>query len=219
MSGTRGTRRDRCRARRLPRRSRAPASAWECRGASLVEALTTLAILAILALAGAPSFVRWRQQQQVEGAVRHLELLFTRVCVAAVASGRTHAVQFDADGADLHWVAVVDGDGDGVTRADLAAHVDVPLEAWSSLAMLFPGVEGGRPPAVPTVLGGAADRGGLAFGRSEIVSCSPAGGARSGTLYLRSRGGDAAALRIYGPTGRITLWWWNGSVAGWDELR
>ncbi len=85
--------------------------------------------------------------------------------------------------------------------------------------MLFPGVEGGRPPAVPTVLGGAADRDGLAFGGSKVVSCAPTGGARSGTLYLRSSSGDAAALRIYGPTGRITLWWWNESLADWDELR
>ena len=190
-----------------------------CRGASVLETLTTLAVLGILALYSAPNFVRWRQQQEVEAAVRHLALLLTRVCAAAAASGRTHAVQFDPDGADLHWVAVVDGDGDGVTSADLAAHVDVPLEAWSSLGMLFPGVEGGRPPAVPTVRGGAADRDGLAFGRSEVVSCAPTGGARSGTLYLRSRSGDAAALRIYGPTGRLTLWWWNGSLANWDELR
>ncbi len=190
-----------------------------CRGASLVETLTTLAVLGILALYGAPSFVRWRQQQEVEAAARHLELLLTRVCVAAVASGRIHGVQFDPDGADLHWVAVVDGDGDGVTSADLAANVDVALEAWSSLGMLFPGVKGGRPPAVPTVLGGAADRDGLAFGGSEVVSCAPTGGARSGTLYLRSSSGDAAALRIYGPTGRITLWWWNESLADWDELR
>lgn len=188
-------------------------------GTSLLETLTTLAVLGILVFSGAPSFVRWRQQQAVEAAVRHLELLFTRVCAAAVASGRIHAVQFDRDGADLRWVAVVDGDGDGVTRADLAAHVDVPLEAWSSLGMLFPGVEPGRPSAVPTVLGGAADRDGLAFGRSEVVSCAPTGGARSGTLYLRSRNGDAAALRIYGPTGRFTLWWWNGPRAEWNELR
>lgn len=219
MSGERETRRDQCRTRRLPRRGWAPTSSPGCRGVSLIEMLTALAILAILVLSGAPSFVRWRQQQQVEGAVRHLELLLTRVCAAAVASGRIHAVQFDPDGADLHWVAVVDGDGDGVTSADLAAHVDVALEPWSSLGMLFPGVQGGRPPAVPTVLGGAADRGGLAFGRSEIVSCAPSGGARSGTLYLRSRSGDAAALRIYGATGRITLWWWNGSLGKWDELR
>ena len=188
------------------------------RGPSILETLTALAVLGILVLSGAPSFVRWRQQQAVEAAVRHLELLFTRVCAAAVASGRTHAVQFDPDGADLRWVAVVDGDG--VTRADLAAHVDVPLEAWSSLGMLFPGGEPGRPSAVPTVLGGAADRHGLAFGRSEVVSCAPTGGgAHSGTLYLRSRSGDAAALRIYGPTGHFTLWWWNGPGAEWNELR
>ena len=213
MVGKWGTRRTGKGERRPPR------LAEGARGASVLETLVVLGVLGILALYGAPSFVGWRQQQEVESAVRHMAMLITRVCAAAVASGRTHAVQFVADADDLSWVTVVDGDGDGITSADLAAHVDVPLDAWSSLRSLFHGVEGGRPAGVPTVLAGAADRNGLAFGRSEVASCAPTGGARSGTLYLRSRRGDGAALRIYGPTGRITLWWWDGSRADWTELR
>ena len=44
---------------------------------------------------------------------------------------------------------------------------------------------------------GAFQIGGLAFGPADIVSCTPSGTARSGTLYLRSRHGDGAAIVGY----------------------
>ncbi len=189
------------------------------RGTSLVETLVVLALVGILAMQAAPGFVVWRQQQQVEGAIRHLALEMARVCARAVASGRTHALRFHALGEEFRWVAAVDGDGDGVSVADLDAGVDATLGAEASLARNFPGVLPGRPAGVPTVLGGAADRAGLAFGRSPVVSCSPTGGARSGTLYLRSAAGSAAALRVYGPTARLSLWWWEGDRPAWRRLR
>jgi len=189
------------------------------RGTSLVETLVVLALVGVLAMQAAPGFVVWRQQQQLEGAIRHLALEMARVCARAVASGRTHALRFDASGEELRWVAAVDGDGDGVSVADLDAGVDATLGAEASLGRSFPGVLPGRPPGVPTVAGGAADRNGLAFGRSPVVSCSATGGARSGTLYLRSVAGNAAALRVYGPTARLSLWWWEGDKSAWHRLR
>ncbi len=189
------------------------------RGASLVETLVVVALLGILAIHSAPSFVDWRRQQQLEGAIRHLALEIARVCARAVASGRTHALRFDASGEELRWVAAVDGDGDGVSVADLDSGVDVTVGAEASLSRNFPGVLPGRPVGVPTVSGGAADRAGLAFGRSPVVSCSPTGGARSGTLYLRSVSGSAAALRVYGATARLSLWWWEPDSLAWHRLR
>jgi type II secretory pathway pseudopilin PulG len=187
-------------------------------GVSLVEAMVALAVLGVLSLLTAPSLVVWRQQQQLESAVRHLALQLTHACARAVASGRTHGLALEPSTADLSWFTAVDGDGDGLSSADLNAGVDVPIDAGARLARRFPGVTPGRPAGVPTVAGGAADRFGLAFGRSRIISCSPAGGARAGTLYLRTQRGDAAALRVYGPTARLTLWWWEPGE-GWARLR
>jgi type II secretory pathway pseudopilin PulG len=184
-----------------------------------VEVLVTLALLGILAIQVVPSFVVWRQQQQLEGAIRHLALEMARVCARAVASGRTHALRFDASGEEFRWVAAVDGDGDGVSLADLDAGVDAMVGAEASLKRSFPGILPGRPAGVPTVSGGAADRAGLAFGSSPVVSCSPTGGARSGSLYLRSAAGSAAALRVYGATARLSLWWWDRDRPGWHRLR
>jgi type II secretory pathway pseudopilin PulG len=180
--------------------------------------LVTLALLGIMAIQVAPSFVVWRQQQQLEGAIRLLALEMARACARAVASGRTHALRFDASREELRWVAAVDGDGDGISVADLDAGVDAAVGPQVSLRRNFPGILPGRPVGVPTVSGGAADRSGLAFGRSPVVSCSPTGGARSGTLYLRSAAGSAAALRIYGATARLSLWWWEEDTRAWRRL-
>jgi hypothetical protein len=112
-------------------------------------------------------------------------------------------------------VSLGDGDGDGVSEGDFTAGIDLPVDDPVDLQRRHPGVEAGRPAGVPTVLGGAADVDGLAFGPSKIVSCTPAAAARSGTLYLRSRYGDGAALRLYGATARMSAWWWDTGTGSW----
>jgi prepilin-type N-terminal cleavage/methylation domain-containing protein len=190
-------------------------------GVSLLELLVVLALLGILVQAGATSLVRWRGRQELEAAVRGAGLALQRACALAVASGRIHGLWFEQAAGDpggLGWRLVADGDGDGILSADLAAGIDVPLEPTQRLSSLHPGVVAGLPAGVPTLHGGAAGSGGVAFGSSSVVSCSPGGGARSGTLYLASREGGAAALRVYGPTGRISRWWWDRQLGDWVEL-
>ena len=190
-------------------------------GVSLLELLVVLALLGILVQAGAASLVRWRGRQELEAAVRGAGLALQRACALAVASGRIHGLWFEQAAGDpggLGWRLVADGDGDGILSADLAAGIDVPLEPTQRLSSLHPGIVAGLPAGVPTLHGGAVGSGGVAFGASPAVSCSPSGGARSGTLYLASREGGAAALRVYGPTGRISRWWWDSALGAWVEL-
>lgn len=184
-------------------------------GASLVEALVVVALIGIVVLPAVPSFVAWRQRQRLDAAVRHLAQEIARACAFAAASGRTHGVLFDASAVDLRWALAVDGDGDGLTSADLDDGTDPAIAAPQRLSRRFPGLLPGRPPGVPTVAGGAADRDGMAFGGATAVSCSADGGARAGTLYLHSGWRHAAALRVYGPTARLTLWWWDAAAGRW----
>jgi type II secretory pathway pseudopilin PulG len=183
-----------------------------------LEALVVIALIGIVALYTVPGFVTWRQRQQLEGALRHLTQEVTRACSFAAASGRTHAVRFHPAAADLRWELVADGDGDGVSIADIDIGVDAPIESTARLAARFPGVLPGRPAGVPTVAGGAAGTDGVAFGSAALVSCAADGGARSGTRYLRSQGADAGALRVYGPTARLSRWWWNGATRSWTRM-
>jgi type II secretory pathway pseudopilin PulG len=184
-------------------------------GASLLEALVVVALVGLVVMPAVPSFAAWRQRQRLDSALRHLAQEVARACAFAAASGRTHGVRFEASAVDLGWALAADGDGDGLTTADLEDGTDPAVVATERLTLRFPGLLPGRPAGVPTVAGGAADRDGMAFGGAAAVSCSADGGARSGTLYLRSERGDAAALRVYGPSARLTLWWWDTTVGRW----
>lgn len=193
---------------------RAPTAA----GISLLELLVTLTVLAVALHFVAASFVEWKARTELQGAVRNLGMTVTRLCAAAVASGRTHGLLLAGDREDLVWQMVVDGNGNGVGRADVDSGVDAKLGPALSLRRFYPSVRPGRIAGVPAVGGGAGGVNGVAFGRSPSVVCSPAGGGRAGTLYLRSTRNHGAALRVYGPTSRVTLWWWETETRTWQRL-
>ena len=101
---------------------------------------------------------------------------------------------------------------------DFDSGVDGGLGPAVSLCRFYPSVRPGRPAGVSPVGGGAGGVDGLAFGRSPSIVCSPDGGGRAGTLYLRSIRDHGAALRVYGPTSRVTLWWWDTEARTWRRL-
>ena len=190
-------------------------------GYGLLEALVSLALLLVLLQAAAPIYARWTERLRLRGAARHLALRVTGLRVAAAAARRTHGMVFNdapQDG-DLEWRLAEDGDGDGLRRGDLASGVDRYLSSAVRLDVAFPGVLAGLPPTVGPPGGASAGRGGVAFGRSRILAASPAGSASPGSLYLRNRNGESVALRVYGPTGRLTLWWWAPEEARWTLWR
>ena len=195
-----------------------PDKAPHANGMSLLELLVALTVLAVAVHFAAMSFVEWKVRTELIGAARNLGLTVTRLCAAAVASGRTHGLLLSSDGEDLVWQTVIDGDGDGVRRADVDSGVDSKLGPALSLRRFYPSVRPGRPAGVPPVGGGAGGVDGLAFGRSPSIVCSPGGGGRAGTLYLRSILDHSAALRVYGPTSRVTLWWWDTEARAWRRL-
>jgi len=186
---------------------------------SLIEVLVALALLLVLVGYVAPGFAEWRSQQQLRGALMALQFSVVKARVASLASGRAHGLAFSLSEGDLLWDTVVDGDGDGIRRSDLTAGTDVPLEPERRLSAWFPGVRPGRPSGVPPLAGGAPGQGGLALGRSRILASAPDGSTTTGTVYLSTDSGYCAALRLYGPTGRDSVWWWDFRRQTWEPLR
>lgn len=192
----------------------------QSRGYGLVEAIVTLTVLATLLVTVAPDLRAWRERRRLQGAIASMGLVVGGTRAAAMATGRGRALAFATADDRLAWTVLEDGDGDGVRRRDLDDGVDRALGGPVWLDGLHPGVAPGRPSGVPGVSGSSSGADGVAFGRSSMLSFAPDGAASSGTLYLRSRRGSgrAAALRVYGLTGRVTLWWWEADGEGWRPL-
>lgn len=190
------------------------------RGYGLVDAVVGLALFGTLLMAVAPDLRAWRERQRLQGAIGSMGLAAAATRAATMATGRGRALAFETAADRLSWTVLEDGDGDGVRRRDVVDGADRILRGPVRLDGLHPGVAPGRPPGVPGVSGSGSGADGVAFGRSSMLSFAPDGAASSGTLYLRSRQGarHAAALRVYGPTGRVTLWWWEADGDGWQPL-
>jgi hypothetical protein len=55
----------------------------------------------------------------------------------------------------------------------------------------------------------------IRFGRSDLVSFSPRGTSSSGTLYVSDGRLAAAAIVLYGGTGRIRIWVYDRERGAW----
>lgn len=210
--------------RRSPRRADGrttarPVRGGDSSGSSLLEAVLVLALLAMLFHGVVPELVVWRQRVRLQAAARLVLLRARRLCAAAVASGRAHAMAFDVTAEGMSWLEVVDGDADGVRRSDLSSGTDPPLGPRRWLSRVHPGVTAGRPAGVGPLPGGSEGRGGLALGRGRMASCAPDGASSTGTIYLKNAVGDAAAVRWYGATARVSAGWRGREDTAWRPLR
>jgi len=142
----------------------------------------------------------------LEAAAEELVLFAIGLRTAAAAAGASRGIAIDSTAAAIEWTPVVDGDNDGLRRADLRAGRDIALGPPRNVSRNYLRVIVGLPPGVRTPTGGTAPADGIAFGRGDLLSLSADGTATSGSLYLQNRFGDAVAVRVYGATARFSLW-------------
>jgi hypothetical protein len=92
----------------------------------------------------------------------------------------------------------VDGNGNGIRRADIQSGIDRRTRGPWLLSSVFPGVRygsspGGAGPLFPS----------LRIGRSRVISFSPIGKSTSGSLFLSNEYGQIASVVVFGITGRV----------------
>ena len=92
------------------------------------------------------------------------------------------------------------------------------MGAETRLGDRFAGVRFELSPAAPAI-GGSTPAGAGAdpvdLGASDILSLTPLGTATSGTLYLRSREGHQAAVRVLGATARVQIFQFDFQAGRW----
>jgi type II secretory pathway pseudopilin PulG len=176
-------------------------------GFSLVEAVVVLAVMALTAAVALPILDEARAAAEAAAAARHVAATLASVRLDAARRGRAVALRFDQAPA-RGFVRVVDGNGDGVRAADVAAGVDVPLGPPDRLEHHFRDAGFRLVWTVPAI----DDAGTLSAGDDPVrlgpvdqLTFTPLGTATSGTLYVAGRRGHQFAVRVFGATGRTRV--------------
>ncbi len=188
-------------------------------GASLVEMLIVITLVAVMAGVAVPLTARSIDASRARQAAGFLAAEFRRARQQAVARSASVGVVFDANTSGRWTFRVcIDGNGNGIRRADISRGVDPCPEGPYDLTASFPGVTIAVDATLPSPDGGSGKSDAVQLGSSNLASFSSSGTSTSGTVFVRSGGGEQYAVRIAGATGRIRLMHFDVGVAQWLDL-
>jgi len=188
-------------------------------GFSLLELLTVIAIVGVLAAAAVPSWLSLRRRAAVRAAAAEIRMIFHETRSRAIARAANAGLRFTRTGSQWQFAGYDDGDDDGVRNDDINSLVDrcvmppryLLLHQLVSIGLLReeirdPDGDRLRPTDSP-----------IQFGRSSICSFSPMGSSTSGTIYLTDDAGSLYAVRVYGVSAKIRLLRYDGARKRWES--
>ena len=186
-------------------------------GVSLIEVTVAMALTALIATMSAPAMAASIDAGRARQAAQFLAAQCRSARVDAVSTSANAALVFDKVGARWRMQRCVDGNSNGVRRADIARGRDV-CDSSVDIGELFSGVSIAVDAALPDPDGGPGTSDPVRFGSSDLASFTPAGTATAGTVYLRSSGGAQFAVRVAGVTGRTRVLRYEPTRHAWMEV-
>ena len=187
-------------------------------GYSLMEALTVVAIIGMIALCAVPAFANYRRRMSVMAAADQLRSILRLTRSRAIAANHNVGVKFIA-GREWTYAIYEDGNGNGVLNDDIARGIDrrvfgpavvMPSFHIATIGLLRTTVK--DPDGDPLDPGASP----VQFGRSTICSFSPVGSGTPGTVYLVDGGGQLWAARCTGAGGRVRVLRYDGARKKWE---
>jgi prepilin-type N-terminal cleavage/methylation domain-containing protein len=189
------------------------------RGASLPELVVVLAILGIVFTLGLPPLTDVLAEEGLATAAREVSTILIGARDRAVFQGVDVGVKWVSSGGDLVLSVYQDGNGNGVTTADIKKGVDRLVAGPFGLRNKYPGITFSFVPGFNGTDPGGAAIGDLAdpirFGASNICSFSPVGESSPGSVYLSSRRSRQAAVRVTPANAKIQVFTWHGKTLKW----
>ena len=190
------------------------------RGMTLVELMMSLAILSIAGGLCLANVLPETNATRAEAAARFLVAQIRQARQEALQRSTTVGVRFEPDGDRIRFRLYADGNGNGLRTRDVQDAIDLPLGVARSLEDDFGATFGVSRALPPIDAGGDRLEPGdspIHVGSSRIVSFGANGRGSSGTVYVRGRGDQQFAVRIFGQTGRVRLLQYRAADAQWVE--
>jgi prepilin-type N-terminal cleavage/methylation domain-containing protein len=189
------------------------------RGTSLPELLVVLVILGLVFALSVPALSDLLAEEGLATAAREVSAILTAARARAVFQGAEVGVKWISTGGDLVLSVHQDGNGNGVTTADVRKGVDRLVAGPYWLRGKYPGISFSFVPGFDDLDPGGAPIGDLRdplrFGRSDICSFSPLGKASPGSVYLSNGKRRQAAVRITPSNAKIQIFTWHGKSLKW----
>jgi hypothetical protein len=180
-----------------------------------VDVLLAMALAVTIAAMAVPLTARTIDAARARDAAGFIASRIRLARQQAAATGRAAAVVFDESARGWSLRICVDGNGNGVRRADIASGRDRCTDGPWALADLFPRLSVALDPSLPGIDDEPGGGDAVRFGRGAMASCSTAGGCTPGTLFLRGGLGDQYAVRVGGTTGRTRMLRFDLGAAVW----
>jgi type II secretory pathway pseudopilin PulG len=189
------------------------------RGYTLAELAAVLCILGLMFAMSVPAISEILAEESLGAASREVAGILSSARARAVFQGAEVGVKWVANAGDLVLSVYQDGNGDGVTTADIKKGVDKLVAGPYWLGSRYPGVTFSFVPGMNGADPGDEPIGDLSdpirFGKSNICSFSPVGHASPGTVYLSNRKSRQAAVRVSPATAKVQIWTWHGKKLKW----
>ena len=177
------------------------------RGFSIYELVVVLGLALAFAALSAPHLRAYSAESHLVGAGQVFRGEFRKARSMAATRGRYTALRFENHPDGWRLATYMDGNGNGVRAADIAAGIDRRVAPARQLTTgsgevrvgIIPGT-----PKIPPDSGTLDPSDPIQFGSSNMLSFSPLGGATPGTFYLAGPFAQAA-VRVTPATARVRL--------------
>ena len=166
------------------------------------------------------AFAAYRRQSSVLAAAHEMRTLLREIRSRAIARDCHSGVKFVKTGANWTYTLYDDGNGNGISNADITRKID---RRYFGPAVVMPSFRTASISLLPKTIrdpDGAklspADNA-LQFGNSTICSFSDQGGGTPGTIYISDGISNLYCVRVFGATGRIRILRYDSGKAKWEE--
>jgi len=188
------------------------------RGAALIDVLAALAILAVTAASAVPQVGQWRDELQAGHDARRVWQWMVAGQGDASRRGRAIGLEWVERDGRVWGTVLEDGNGNGISQADIDAGIDRSVGADVPMFDLASGAGFRITERVRAIDdSGWLEAGGdpIRFGRADRVTFTPDGRATPGTVYVAGRGGAQYAVRVQGGTGRVQFLRYRRGYSDW----